>query len=294
MVTAKRVRYPAEFATQVLLKDGSTVRIRPVHPDDEDAVRDLFHRLSPRSVYLRFHRPIPAVSEEDVRRFTHVDYDKDFALVATLGEAPDERIIALGHYGRTDGDRSEVAFTVEDSHQGRGIATQLLDHLGAVARTKGIRVFEADVLGENVSMMEVFRDSGYPLESRLKYGTLHVAFPIAETAEAEEKAAEREMIAAAASLSVFFQPHSVAVIGASRQRNTIGAEIVHNLLTSGFTGVVYPVNPRAEAVQAVRAYPSVLDIPDEVDLAIIAVPAERVVRVTDECGASGRGRAVTW
>lgn len=293
MVTAKRVRYPAEFATQVLLKDGSTVRIRPVHPDDEDAVRDLFHRLSPRSVYLRFHRPIPAVSEEDVRRFTHVDYDKDFALVATLGEAPDERIIALGHYGRTDGDRSEVAFTVEDSHQGRGIATQLLDHLAAVARTKGIRVFEADVLGENVSMMEVFRDSGYPLESRLKYGTLHVAFPIAETAEAEEKAAEREMIAAAASLSVFFQPHSVAVIGASRKRNTIGAEIVHNLLTSGFTGVVYPVNPRAEAVQAVRAYPSVLDIPDEVDLAIIAVPAERVVRVTDECGRKGvRGMVV--
>jgi len=283
MVTTKRPPYPSQYETDVLLKDGSTVRLRPVRPEDAAAVRSLLERLSPRSIYLRYHRPMPHISEEEVRRFTHIDYHDTFALAATLGQPPAERIIAIGLYSRTGDDRAEVAFTVEDSHQGRGIATQLLDHLAAAARDHGIAVFEADVLSENRSMMDVFRDSGFPVESRIKYGTYHVAFPIQETEEALERAAEREAWAAAASVRAFFEPRSVAIIGASRQRGTIGAEIFHNVLRHGFTGVVYPVNPRATAVGGVKAYPSVLDIPDQVDLAIIAVPAEHVLAIADEC-----------
>src|SRR3990170_3418747 len=140
MAAVKRPTYPSQYEVDVLLKDGSTVRLRPARPDD------------------------------------------DAALAATLGEPPDERIIAVGLYTRLEpgSDHAEVAFTVEDSHQGRGIATQLLDHLAIAARDHDIRVFEADVLGENRSMLDVFRDSGFPLESRIKYGTYHVAFPIEE------------------------------------------------------------------------------------------------------------------
>jgi RimJ/RimL family protein N-acetyltransferase len=155
--------------------------MRPVRPEDAGALRALCGRMSARSLYLRYHRAVPNVSDEEIARFTDVDYADTFALAATLGEAPEQRIIAVGLYSRTGEDRAEVAFTVEDSHQGRGIATQLLDQLAIVARDHGIHTFEADVLSENLSMMEVFRESGFPLESRIKYGTYHVAFPIAET-----------------------------------------------------------------------------------------------------------------
>jgi acetyl coenzyme A synthetase (ADP forming)-like protein len=293
MVVADRPAYPSQYEVDVLLKDGSTVHMRPVREEDAPALRALFERLSPRSLYLRYHRAVREVSEPEVRRFTDVDYEDTFALAATLGEPPEERIIAVGLYARTAPDRAEVAFTVEDSHQGRGIATQLLDQLAVAARDHGIQTFEADVLGENRSMMDVFRDSGFPVESRVKYGTYHVAFPIEQTEEAAERAAEREAWAAAASVKVFFEPKSVAVIGASRQRGTIGAEIFHNVLRHGYTGTVYPVNPKAGSVGGVKAYASVLDIPDAVDLAIVAVPAENVLGVADECARKGvRGMVV--
>jgi acetyl coenzyme A synthetase (ADP forming)-like protein len=293
MVVTERPAYPSQYTVDVLLKDGSTVRMRPVKQEDALALHALFERLSPRSLYLRYHRAVREVTEDEVRRFTDVDYEDRFALAATLGEPPDERIIAVGLYSRTAPDRAEVAFTVEDSHQGRGIATQLLDQLAVAARDHGIHTFEADVLGENRSMMDVFRDSGFPVESRIKYGTYHVAFPIEQTEEAAERAAEREAWAAAASVKVFFEPKSVAVIGASRQRGTIGAEVFHNVLRHGYSGTVYPVNPRARSVGGVRAYPSVLDIPDEVDLAIVAVPAEHVLDVADDCARKGvRGLVV--
>jgi len=122
------------------------------------------------------------MTKDEVQRYTRVDYDSTFALVATLREPPGEKIIAVGRYGRLgDSDRAEVAFVVEDSYQGRGIATELLHRLAAVAQGKGIRVFEADVLGENRTMMGVFRDSGYRMESELKYGTYHVVLALTGT-----------------------------------------------------------------------------------------------------------------
>src|SRR3990172_3948341 len=287
LATVQHPDYPSQYEVDVLLKDGSTVHLRPVRTEDAGALRALFERMSPHSLYLRYHRPMAEISEKEVRRFTDVDYEDTFALAATLGEPPDERIIAVGLYSRIESDSAEGGFTVEDSEEGRGIATQLVDQLAVAAREHGIHTFEADVLGENRSMMDVFRDSGFPVESKIKYGTFHVAFPIEETEAAEEKAAEREMTAAAASIRGFFQPHSVAVIGASRQRGTIGAEIFHNLLKDGFSGVVYPVNPQAEAIGGVKAYPSLMDVPGDVDLAIVCVPAERVLDVADDCARKG-------
>jgi acetyl coenzyme A synthetase (ADP forming)-like protein len=273
--------------------DGSTVELRAIQPADIEMVRDLFRRVSPQSRYLRFHSHVSELSEADLIRFTTIDVEKVFGVVATLGERTGEKVIGVGHYFRTEPATAEVAFLVEDTHQGRGIATQILDALTETARTQGIDTFEAYVLGENRSMMDVFQAAGYPVHSVLKYGTLHVTFPIRHTAAADMLTAEREAIAAANSLRVFFRPDGVAVIGASRDAGTIGAEVFRNILESGFTGTVYPVSLHADTVHGVRAYKSILDIPERVDLAMIIVPAKHVLEVVDECGRKGvRGLVV--
>jgi len=285
---------PPGLEYDVLLKDGSTVHLRPARPGDEERIATLYERMSDRSRYLRFHRPLASAPAEELQA-VHSGGANTLTLVATQGEPGEERIIAIGRFIRRPDppDHAEVAFAVEDSHQGRGIASQLLDHLAAAARALGIVAFEADVLDENQSMMEVFRASGYPVAANLKYGTFHVAFPIGDASAGETASAERDAQAAAASLRPFFHPASVAVIGASRRRGTIGAEVFHNILENGYTGVVYPVNKRADAVAGVRAYPSVTGIAGEVDLAIVVVPADQVLTVADECARKGvRGLVV--
>jgi GNAT superfamily N-acetyltransferase len=174
MDAADRAPYPSHYEADVPLKDGSTAHIRPVRPEDAGALRALLEGLSPHSLFLRYHRRVAQIEDEEVARFTDVDYADSLALVATLPGPAGERIAAVALYSRTEADRAEVAFVVAEEQHGLGIATQLLDALAAAARDNGINVFEADVLGENQEMMDVFRDSGYPVESRLKYGTYHV------------------------------------------------------------------------------------------------------------------------
>lgn len=282
-----------KYETAVILKDGSTLHLRPIRLDDQERLLGLFYRLSPHTVYLRFHHVMTQMPADEVRRFCTVDYDNTFALVATLGEDTDERIIAVGRYYRLPrGDSAEVAFVVEDAHQGRGIGTHLLEQLAAIAREKGIRLFEAEVLAENEQMMEVLKDMGFRTDRQLDYGVYRVVLDIAPTPVVEERSAEREKIAAIASLRAFLKPRSIAVIGASKREGTIGNKLFRNILHQGFNGVVYPVNPNAEVVASVKAYPSVLDIPGEVDLAVVIVPAETVQQVVQQCGRKGVGGIV--
>jgi len=283
-----RIRDLRRYEADVILKDGSKVRLRPIRPDDTDAWLFLFSRLTPRTIYLRFHHVIAEVTKAEAETYTNVDYENNFALVAILGEPPDQRIIAIGRFARlANPERAEVAFLVEDSHQGRGISTHLLEHLAIAAREKGIRVFEAEVLAENREMMEVFQDFGFTVDAKYAEGTFHVVFPIEHTEVVEERTAQRELVATTASIRAFFHPQRIAVVGASRHRGTIGAELFNNILSTGFKGIAYPVNPTTNAVGAVRAYASVLDIPDDVDLAVIIVPAEQVLDVIDQCGRKG-------
>ena len=166
--------YPSQYEADVHLKDGSKAHIRPVRPDDADALRALLEGLSPHSRFLRYHRRVAHADEEEIARLTNVNYEDRLTLVATLPTPAGERVAAVALYSRTRSDRAEVAFVVAEEQHGLGIATQLLDTLAAAALDHGINIFEADVLGENQDMMDVFRDSGYPVESRLKYGTYHV------------------------------------------------------------------------------------------------------------------------
>ncbi|WP_372734798.1 GNAT family N-acetyltransferase [Nocardioides sp.] len=274
---------PKHWEADVLLKDGSTAHIRPVRPDDADLMVDFYSRVSDRSKYYRFFSPMPTLSERDVARFTQVDHDARVALVVLLrGE-----MIAVGRYDVVAAGEAEVAFLVQDEHHGRGIAQVLLEHLAQAGRERGIERFTAEVLPDNVAMIGTFREAGYRVVSEYDDGVLSLEFPIDSTDTAIGVMRGREHQAEAASIHRFFNPRSVAVIGASRRQDTIGQALVRNLVLGDFTGRVYVVNPSADAVSGMPAYKAVGDIPDKVDVAIVAVPAESVTDVVLDCASKG-------
>ena len=198
-----------------------------------------------------------------------MDHHTRVALVAELGD----RLVGVARYDREPGtDSAEVAFVVSDEHQGRGIGTVLLEHLAAAARERGITRFVAETLAHNRQMLGVFRAAGFAERTRIEGGVVHVELLIEPTDRARAAIEAREHRAEAASVARLLTPRSVAVIGASRNPDTVGHQVLRNLLAGGFAGPVYPVNPGAEHVASVKAYPTVLDIPGAVDLAVVAVP----------------------
>lgn len=280
--------YPSKYETEVLLKDGSRILLRPIKQEDTERWLALFRRLSQETKILRFHRDPGEMGPEDALRFCTVDYKNTFALVAEVQKGKGKEIVAVGRYYRLPRKHvARVAFAIEDAYHGLGIGTRLIEWLANIARDNGIKSFEGDVLAENERMMNVLRDYGFHIESELKGGVYHVTIPITRSRRVEKKEEERERISTLNSIRHILAPRSVAVIGASRQAGSIGQLILQSIMQNGFTGVVYPVNPKADMVMSVKAYPSILDVPDDVELAIIVVPTRIVARVVDECGRKG-------
>ncbi len=277
--------YPSEYELDVVLRDGGGARIRPIRADDGDLVRQFFEKLGPESRYYRFFQVKKTLEPAEIEHFTTVDYDNRMALVALH----DGEIIAVARYDREEGHaaHAEVAFAVVDDQQGRGLGTRLLELLTNYARTHGIKGFRAFVLGENRQMMRVFRNSGYELTRTLDSGVFTVDFPVGESEQSLAAEADHERRAVAASLLPLFFPRSIAVIGASNDATSIGGRLFNNILSEGFVGPLYPVNPTSKVVRSVKAYPSIGDVPDEVDLAFIVVPQRFVLDVTQECADAG-------
>jgi acyl-CoA synthetase (NDP forming)/GNAT superfamily N-acetyltransferase len=283
--------YPRHWEADIVASDGRIVHLRPIQPSDADALLDFHQRLSDRTRYLRYFGPYPRIPPRDLERFVTVDHHKRVALIALLGD----EIIAVGRYeGLSDPDKpdepvssAEVAFVVRDDHQGRGLGSILLEHLAAAARENGLSRFEAEVLVENHAMVRVFREAGYQVRRAFAEGVLHLEFDIDPTERSLAVRDSREQAAEARSVANVLNPTSVAVIGASTDPSKIGHAVLSNLLKANFTGPVYPVNPDARSVRGVRAYPSVTDIPDPVDLAVVAIPAAGIDEVMDSCMEKG-------
>jgi acyl-CoA synthetase (NDP forming)/RimJ/RimL family protein N-acetyltransferase len=280
--------YPAHWEADVVASDGGIVHLRPVLPSDADALLRFHASLSERTRYLRYFGPYPYVSPRDLERFSVVDHHNRVAFICLLGG----EIIAVGRYEGIAGpdgkvESAEVAFVARDSHQGRGLGSILLEHLAAAARENGLRRFEAEVLVENRAMVRVFRDAGYQVSREFAEGVLHLEFDIDPTERSLAVRDSREQRAEARSVHNALHPSSVAVIGASTDPSKIGHAILANLLRGNFTGPVYPVHAEARSVRGVRAYASVTDIPDEVDLAVVAVPAAGLDDVLGSCFAKG-------
>jgi acetate---CoA ligase (ADP-forming) len=270
----------------VILRTGGTLRLRAPVGADSDAVLAFLVDLSEQSVYRRFHG-FPALRRETVEPFLDPDWHDRGALIGTMSaDGRAEQVVALADYVRLrDPASAEVAFAVADALQGHGVGTRLLEQLAATAAEQGISTFVAEVMPDNTPMLHVFADAGFAVSRRIEGGTTEVRLEIAPTEEYRAAVDERDHLAVTASLAPFFAPRTVAVIGASTKRGSIGGELFRNILDSDFDGVVYPVNPKAPSVAGVKAYASVADIPDPVDLAVFCVPGASVL---DEAEAAMR------
>jgi len=282
--------YPAHREATIVLRDGSTLSVRPIRPEDEEQLARFFASLSLESRVFRFFAAV-ANAGASIKRMIDVDYASRYGLVALAGAQ--HEIVGHAMYVLMDARKAELALAVADPYQGKGLGTILLGQLAQAAAESGIDVLEAVVRPENHRMLEVLRQSGFPLQSRSEPGEIHAELPTRLSADAIARFEDRERLASVAAVGLVLQPRSVAVIGASRTRGSIGAELFHNLVSFGFTGGVYPVNPAATEIDGFRAYRSVLDIDAPVDLAVITVPAAAVVQVARECAAKGvRGLVV--
>lgn len=267
------------WAADVVASDGGTVHLRQLAPGDEQRLASFHNALSFHTRYLRYFAPIGPLPEPIIRSLTHADGVNRVVLSATLGT----EIIAIGQFDRAPGDlEAEVSFVVSDAHQGRGIGSVLLEHLAAAAREVGIERFAAVVLSENRAMLRVFRDAGYTPRPHYQGSEVELDFAIDETAATEAVAREREQVAEARSIHRLLNPSSVAVVGASNDPGKIGSAVFQNLLRAGFTGPLYPINAEARSIHGVRAYPTLGDVPDPIDLVVIAVPAQAVPGVVQQ------------
>jgi acetyl coenzyme A synthetase (ADP forming)-like protein len=276
-----------EPVRDVILRSGLTLRLRQPTHEDADALLDFYRALSEQSIYLRFHG-FPSLAPELVAPLLDPDWSERGALIGTLGEGGDERVVAVANFVRLrDPSSAEVAFAVADELQGQGVGTRLLEQLAEVAAGTGIETFVAEVMGSNRPMLQVFSDAGFAISRTVEQGAVEVRLSIAPTGEYRERVDRRDHEAVRASLRPFFEPRSVAVIGASRRRGSIGGELFRNILDADFAGAAYPVNKGGEPVAGVKTYTSIADIPDEIDLAVICLPGEHVLPAAEEALARG-------
>ncbi len=273
----------AADVADVVLRDGSTMRLRPPARDDASALLEFFQGLSDHSLYLRFHGH-PSVDEHLVAPVLDPDWSERGALVGTQ----DERIVALANYVRLrDLRTAEVAFAVADGFQGRGIATRLLEQLAVHARSVGIEEFVAEVMFDNTAMLRVFADAGFETSRETVSGTIEVHLSLGRTETLRARVDERDHVGVVTSLRPFFDPATVAVIGASPRAGSIGGELFRNVLRGEYRGVAFPVNRSGDSVAGVRAYTSVAAIGEHVDLAVVCLPGQAVLPAADEALAAG-------
>jgi acyl-CoA synthetase (NDP forming)/GNAT superfamily N-acetyltransferase len=275
--------YPVHREADVALRDGSTVHVRPVRPEDRAHVLELLRGLSDRSRWFRFFSGFVDL-EKAASLAVDVDYRDRFGLVATHG--PAEEVVAHAMYVRESEGRAEIALVVADSMQGRGLGTLLVGQIAEAGAENGITILEGRVLPENHGMIRVFRDAGFPVSLRAEPGEVLVEFPTSMSQDTLARFEQREELAAEAALRRFLAPSAVAVVGAGG-RGTVGGEVLRQLVEGGFRGRIYPVNARVDAVRSLPTFPSVLAVPDGVDLAIVALRADRVARAVRECGERG-------
>lgn len=277
----------------ILLKDGRTATLRPTQPSDRDLLVDFLGRLSPQARTFRFFSEVKPEVAADLLLKMPEGEDK-VTLVVLSGDP--ERIIATGEYvqegaGSTS---AEVAFLVDDWYQGKGLGSLLLERLALIGVRRGIRKFHAFTLSENRQMLDVFRASGFKIEAHNESGEVEVGFEIEPTSEMIAKFELRERVSTLASLMPLLRPRGVAVVGASRDPQSVGYQVLENLVLNRFQGPVYPVNPAAQpaagevpVVGSMLAYTSVKAVPGPVDLAIITTPKNVVVEAAEACGQRG-------
>lgn len=281
--TPQQQAYPEYWEADVILRDGATAHLRPISPQDQELLQQMHSSQSQDSIYLRFFSYKPKLSQRELERFTTVDHRDRVCFVLILGD----KLIGVGRYDRTSPRAAEVAFMISDHHQGRGIGSILLEHLAAAARENGINRFTAEVLPENRKMLHVFVEAGYDVSRQFEDGVVVVEFDIDPTEKSLAVMAAREHRAEARSVQDLLTPATVAVIGASAHEEHAGHHAVESILAGGFTGTLYGVGHSPFEREGLTFVPALSEIPDPVDLAVIAVPRDAVEEAVTDCGRAG-------
>jgi acetate---CoA ligase (ADP-forming) len=273
--------------SRVILRDGTIAIVRVTIPGDHDALRRFFHELSTESHRRRF---FSLADPNDVLLDAFCDSSdpsRQTTLVALRQVEGELRPIAVGSYLDLGNRAAEAAFAVSDAFHGRGLGTILLERLATLAAANGFRRFEAMVLPENTAMLEVFQESGFEIRSKSDRGCITVLLSLSPTSQSVAAAERRQALATVTSMQPLMTPHAVAVIGASRDSNSIGHRILAAIVRAQFTGAVYPINPKATELEGLTCYPSITDAPRGVDLAVVAVPPAIVIDIVNQCAAAG-------
>jgi acyl-CoA synthetase (NDP forming)/GNAT superfamily N-acetyltransferase len=273
-----------------LLADGTTMTIRPAAPGDYQAVLRLHEAMSPDNLYFRFFSASRVSAEREAHR---VCLDDRQGLAALLGLRGDD-LVGVASYELTgDPAAAEIALAVADDMHRRGIATLLLEHLVSLARARGVKTLVADVLPDNYRVLHVLADAGLTVRRRIGGGVIEISMPVPDNAALGEDdayldaVADREKHADVASLAPLLAPRSVAVVGAGHRPGSLGRAVLLRIRDGGFPGALYAVSPHGGDIDGIRCVPSVADLPEAPDLAVVAVPPARVVEAARECG--GRG-----
>ena len=281
---------PTASGVFALLADGTTAEIRSATPDDIDAVKSMHQAMSPENLYLRFFSLSKNSAEREARRLCRPAGPDHAALLACLNG----KVVGAASYEPTKVPGiAEVAFAVADEMHGRGVATLLLEHLVSLARSRHLTALSAETLPENSAMLKVFADAGLRARRKLADGVTELAFDLpGDDADPAwepylDAVAAREGLADVASLRHVLAAESVAVVGASRRPESVGRAILRNIVTGGYDGRVYGVNPHARELEGVPCLPSPAELPEPVDLVVVSVPAPAVLDVAEECGRRG-------
>ncbi len=272
---------------RLILRDGTTATIDNATPEDQARLVDFFKRLSPDSRRSRFFTDSKPGETAIAEMCDNTNPTKVLTMIVTRISEQAERIIATGSYFAVSDAVAEVAVTVDDAFQGKGLGTLLLERLSLLAIKHGFTEFKAVTQSDNKAMLEVFRNSGFPITEHYENDMVTVEFSVLPGADSVAKTEMRDRLFTAASMRPFFKPQSVAVVGASRKPSSIGYRIMEGLVLSRFQGCIYPVNPKAKVICSMRAYARVQDIPEPVDLAVIVVPRDLVMGAIDDCAARG-------
>ncbi|MBN0040067.1 GNAT family N-acetyltransferase [Cellulosimicrobium cellulans] len=297
-------RYPVEWEADVVLRDGTTTHVRPIRPEDAEALQRFHVGQSERSTYLRFFAPMERLSERDLERFTRVDHVDRVALVAvrprdgapagtaepgagsTAGDVGED-IIGVARFDRTGAAEAEVAFNIADSAQGRGLGSVLLEHVAAAARERGVRRFTAEVLPQNGKMLAVFREAGYDVRQQMDDGFVQVSVDLDPTERSRAVMADREHRAEARSMQGLFGATSVVLVGPGVPPgdgpDDDGAPLDRVLAHRALAALVRSPDVTVHVVgvgadvpdggpAAPLAHATLADVPGPVDLAVVALP----------------------
>ena len=269
-------------SADVLLADGSVASIRPMAAEDRQLVESLFGASSERSLYSRFF----TLGSAAVSRYVSHLFEP-ISSTSSLVVEQNGTIIGIVDAERCGPTEADIAFLVADDAQGRGVATVLLEHQAARSRQEGVLWFTAEILATNLAMLGVFRDAGFAVTQRMEAGIVALTMSTATSPESIATADVREIAAQRNSLNPLLHPHTVAVVGIRRTASGVGRAILKSITDGGFSGDLYAVHPMPIPVAGVPVCSSLATIPGRVDLAIIAVPAHKVMSVMHDAAQAG-------